>query len=64
MSKHQETEDYDDLMIESKTDLAGILAGISDSQRIAAVRRILATIEEEGTIEQIRSEINHQGYDD
>ena len=64
MSKQQERQDYDDLMIESQTDLAGILAGISDKQRIAAVRRILATINDMGTIDGIRTIVKNSEYDD
>ena len=56
--------DYDTLMLESQTDLGAMLAGLTDKQRIAAVRIILGTLEEEGTIAEIRSIAGQETYDD
>jgi hypothetical protein len=52
------------LMIENTTDFAGYIENFSDRQRIAAVRLILHSIEEEGTIAKIRSLAGKERYDD
>lgn len=54
----------DILLIENTLDLYGIIAGLSDRERIAMVTAILENIEEEGTIETIREAVNNPKHDD
>ena len=52
------------LMIENTLDVAGMIENFTDRQRIAAVRLILGSISDEGTIQQIRSLTSQDRYDD
>jgi Mg/Co/Ni transporter MgtE len=52
------------LMIENTLDVAGMIENFTDRQRIAAVRLILNSIGDEGTIQQIRSLAAKERYDD
>jgi hypothetical protein len=57
--------DPERLMIESQIDLFTILEKQLDSkQRIAAVRTIIANIDEEGVIVEIRQLVGSSRYDD
>ena len=53
MSKHKYARARDQLMLESTTDLAGIIENLSDQQRIAAVYLICLNVESDATLSEI-----------
>lgn len=60
---HRYAAAHDLLMLESQTDVGGILENLEDDQRIAAVRIITSTIKKPGTIDKIRKLVNSEKFD-